>query len=40
MAAVAGPVVALVVALGVVATPFVLSASAMESIGITPGPTR
>ncbi len=40
VAAVAGPVVALVVALGVVATPFVLSASAMESIGITPGPNQ
>jgi hypothetical protein len=39
-AAVAGPVVALVVALGVVATPFVLPASAMESIGITPGPNQ
>ncbi len=39
-AAVAGPLVALVVALGVVATPFVLPASAMESIGITPGPNQ
>jgi hypothetical protein len=40
VAAVAGSLVALVVALGVVATPFVLSASAMESIGITPGPNQ
>jgi hypothetical protein len=40
VAAVAGPLVALVVALGVVATPFVLPASAMESIGITPGPNQ
>ncbi len=40
VAAVAGPLVALVVALGVVATPFVLSASAMSSIGITPGPNQ
>jgi hypothetical protein len=39
-AAVLGPLVALVVALGVVATPFVLSASAMGSIGITPGPNQ
>ena len=39
-AAVAGPLVALVVALGVVATPFVLSRSAMASIGITPGPNQ
>jgi hypothetical protein len=39
-AAVAGPLVALLVALGVVATPFVLSASAMESMGITPGPNQ
>jgi hypothetical protein len=39
-AAVAGPLVALLVALGVVATPFVLPASAMESIGITPGPNQ
>jgi hypothetical protein len=39
-AAVAGPLVALIVALGVVATPFVLPASAMESIGITPGPNQ
>ena len=40
IAAVAGPLVALVVALGVVATPFVFSASAMASIGITPGPNQ
>ena len=40
VAAVAGPLVALVVALGVVATPFVFTASAMESIGITPGPNQ
>ena len=40
VAAVAGPLVALVVALGVVATPFVLPASAMKSIGITPGPNQ
>jgi hypothetical protein len=40
VAAVAGPLVALIVALGVVATPFVLPASAMESIGITPGPNQ
>lgn len=39
-AAVAGPLVALLVALGVVATPFVLPASAMKSIGITPGPNQ
>ena len=38
--AVAGPLVALIVALGVVATPFVLPASAMKSIGITPGPNQ
>jgi hypothetical protein len=40
VAAVAGPLVALIVALGVVATPFVLPASAMKSIGITPGPNQ
>ena len=40
VAAVAGPLVALIVALGVVVTPFVLPASAMESIGITPGPNQ
>ena len=40
VAAVAGPLVALLVALGVVVTPFVLPASAMESIGITPGPNQ
>jgi len=40
VAAVVGPLVALVVALGVVVTPFVLPASAMESIGITPGPNQ
>jgi hypothetical protein len=40
LAAVAGPLVALLVALGVVVTPFVLPASAMESIGITPGPNQ
>jgi hypothetical protein len=40
VAAVAGPLVALVVALGVVATPFVFTASAMASIGITPGPNQ
>jgi hypothetical protein len=39
-AAVAGPLVALLVAVGVVATPFVLPASAMKSIGITPGPNQ
>jgi hypothetical protein len=37
VAAVAAPLVALVVALGVVVTPFVLSPATMESIGITPG---
>jgi hypothetical protein len=37
VAAVAGPAVALLVALLVVATPFVLSFSDMQSIGITPG---
>jgi hypothetical protein len=36
-AAVAGPLVALVVALGVVVTPFVASFADMQSIGITPG---
>jgi hypothetical protein len=36
-AAVLGPLVALVVALGVVVTPFVFSYSDMQSIGITPG---
>jgi hypothetical protein len=36
-AAVVGPLVALVVALGVVVTPFVASFSDMKSIGITPG---
>jgi hypothetical protein len=40
VAAVAGPFVALVVALGVVVTPFVLPASAMTSIGITVGPNQ
>jgi hypothetical protein len=35
-----GPLVALIVVLGVVATPFVLPASAMKSIGITPGPNQ
>ena len=35
-----GPLVALVVALGVVVTPFVLSYSAMQAIGITPGPNQ
>lgn len=40
VAAVAGPLVALIVALGVVATPFVLPASALKSIGITPGPNQ
>jgi hypothetical protein len=40
VAAVVGPLVALIVALGVVVTPFVLPASAMESIGITPGPNQ
>jgi hypothetical protein len=40
VAAILGPLGALVVALGVVATPFVLPASAMESIGITPGPNQ
>jgi hypothetical protein len=40
VAAVAAPLVALVVALGVVVTPFVLPASAMSSIGITPGPNQ
>lgn len=39
-AAVAGPLAALLVAVGVVATPFVLNASAMKSIGITPGPNQ
>ncbi len=39
-AAVVGPLVALVVALGVVVTPFVLSYSDMRSIGITPGPNQ
>jgi len=39
-AGVLGALAALVVALGVVATPFVLRASAMESIGITPGPNQ
>jgi hypothetical protein len=33
----AGSLVALIVAMGVVATPFVLSTSALKSIGITPG---
>jgi hypothetical protein len=37
VAAVAGPLVALVVALVVVVTPFVLPLSAMKSLGITPG---
>jgi len=40
VAAVAAPLVALLVALGVVVTPFVLPASAMNSIGITPGPNQ
>jgi hypothetical protein len=40
VAAVAGPLVALVVALAVVVTPFVFSYSTMESIGITPGPNQ
>jgi hypothetical protein len=40
VAAVVGPLVALLVALGVVITPFVLPASAMKSIGITPGPNQ
>ena len=39
-AAVVGPLVALVVALGVVVTPFVLSYSDMQAIGITPGPNQ
>jgi hypothetical protein len=39
-AAVAGPLVALVVALGVVVTPFVVPFADMESIGITPGPNQ
>jgi hypothetical protein len=37
IAAVAGPLVALVVALAVVVPPFVLSTSALQSIGVTPG---
>jgi hypothetical protein len=40
VAAVVGPLVALIVALGVVVTPFVLPASALKSIGITPGPNQ
>ena len=40
VAAVVAPLVALLVALGVVVTPFVLPASAMNSIGITPGPNQ
>jgi hypothetical protein len=40
VAAVAGPLVALVVALVVVVTPFVLSFSTMKSLGITPGPNQ
>jgi hypothetical protein len=40
LAAVVVPLVGLLVALGVVVTPFVLSASAMQSIGITPGPNQ
>jgi hypothetical protein len=40
VAAVAGPLVALVVALVVVVTPFVLPFSAMKSLGITPGPNQ
>jgi hypothetical protein len=37
---VAGPLVALVVALGVVVTPFVVPFADMKSIGITPGPNQ
>jgi hypothetical protein len=40
VAGLAGPLVALLVAVGVVVTPFVFSASSMESIGITPGPNQ
>jgi hypothetical protein len=40
VAAVAGPLVALIVALGVVVTPFVLPLSALRSMGITPGPNQ
>jgi hypothetical protein len=40
VAAVAGPLVALVVAMGVVVTPFVLPLSALQAIDITPGPNQ
>jgi hypothetical protein len=40
VAAIVGPLVALVVALGVVVTPFVLPLSTLSSIGITPGPNQ
>jgi hypothetical protein len=40
IAGVAGPLVALVVALAVVITPFVLPLSTVESIGVTPGPNQ
>jgi hypothetical protein len=40
LAAVVGSLVALVVAVGVVITPFVLPLSALKSIGITPGPNQ
>jgi hypothetical protein len=40
VAAVAGPLVALVVALVVVVTPFALSLSALKSLGVTPGPNQ
>jgi hypothetical protein len=40
VAAVVSPLVALLAVLGVVVTPFVLPASAMKSIGITPGPNQ
>ncbi|HVB90744.1 MAG TPA: hypothetical protein VND70_01465 [Acidimicrobiales bacterium] len=39
-AAVAGPLVALAVALAVVVTPFVLSASTLQAFGITAGPNQ
>jgi len=40
LAAVVAPLVTLLVAVGVVVTPFVLPVSTMESIGITPGPNQ